>query len=216
MPKQISKPRLYAGLDEAGRGCVIGPMAIAIVAANPKDRRWFAEIGVKDSKLLAPKKREDLAARIRERCWYRIIITHPKEIDEAVRSEEQSLNTLEQTMMSSLIRDFQKEFADVEARILSDAISRNTDKHAARLQELSIVIPHHVIEARIAADRIDKTVGAASILAKSERERLLAELQTITPFDFGSGYSGDQKAINFLKQCKPDNPIVRWSWKTSQ
>ena len=216
MPEQIMKPHFYAGLDEAGRGCVIGPMAIAIVAANPKDRRWFAEIGVKDSKLLTPKKREDLATRIRERCWYRIIIAHPKEIDEVVRSEDRSLNTLEQSMMSSLIREFQKEFIDIEARILSDAISRNTDKHAARLQELSIPVPHHIIQARIAADRIDKTVGAASILAKSERERLLAELQAITPFDFGSGYSGDQKAINFLKQCEPGSPIVRWSWKINR
>lgn len=208
--------KLHAGIDEAGRGCVIGPMTVAIVAATLKDRKWFEEIGVRDSKLLTPKKREDLAARIRERCWYRIVIAQPAEIDVAVRSEIESLNTLEQSLMASLIREFQQTYPSIEATILSDAISRKPENHARRLQELSLAIPHHFITARIAADRIDKTVGAASILAKSERERLLRNLQETTPFDFGSGYAGDRRAIAFLAQCEAEHPGVRWSWKTTQ
>lgn len=210
---EITLPRLHAGLDEAGRGCVIGPMAIAIVCAEAKDQKWFAEIGVRDSKLLSPKKREDLAKRIRERCWHRIAIAQPMEIDIAVQSEGQSLNTLEQALMSTLIRDFQNTFAKHEARILSDAIGRYPENHAKRLQKLSISIPHHTIEAKIKADRIDKTVGASSILAKSERERILSELREQSPFDFGSGYTSDKKAINYIRQCSPGDPIVRWSWK---
>jgi ribonuclease HII len=213
MADEAKRPSLYAGLDEAGRGCVLGPMVIAIVSATPKERQWFAEIGVKDSKLLSPKKREDLAKRIRERCWYRLAIAQPFEIDEAVRADNRSLNTLEQDLMSSLIRAFQKTFGDSEARILSDAIGRYPEYHAKRLREMSMAIPHHTIISRIHADRLDKTVGASSIIAKSERERLLAELQATMNFDFGSGYAGDKKAIAFIKQCASDSPIVRWSWK---
>ncbi|MFA5130364.1 MAG: ribonuclease HII [Patescibacteria group bacterium] len=205
--------QLYAGIDEAGRGCVLGPMAIAIVAADEKDRRWFADIGVRDSKLLVPRIREDLAKRIRERCWHRIVIAQPLDIDAAVQSEGRSLNTLEQDLMSSLIRDFQTSFADTSARILSDAISRNTEKHAARLQELSHAIPHHIIIARIAADTHDKTVGAASILAKSERERLISLAREEIGYDFGSGYCSDPKTVQYLEECGREHAIVRQSWK---
>lgn len=188
-------------------------MTIAIVCAEEKDKKWFEEIGVHDSKLLSPKKREALAKQIREHCWHRIIIAQPIEIDAAVQSEGQSLNTLEQALMATLIRDFQQSFKNHEAYILSDAIGRYPESHAKRLQELSISTPHHTIESKIKADRIDKTVGAASILAKSTREQLLSELREQSSFDFGSGYTSDKKAINYVKQCSPGDPIVRWSWK---
>lgn len=213
MTDAVLKPKRFAGIDEAGRGCVIGPMAIAIVSATDEDRAWLEQIGVKDSKKLSPKKREALAVQIRERCWHRIAIAQPIEIDAALQDELRSLNTLEQELMSALIREFQETFFDHEAHILSDAISRIPEHHAARLRALSIVNPLHVIESRIAADDTDKVVGAASILAKSERERLLSELQSTSNIDFGSGYASDKKAINFVRQCDSGHPGVRWSWK---
>lgn len=214
MTDKAKQPILYAGLDEAGRGCVIGPMAIAIVSATQKDRRWLAEIGARDSKLLSPKQREDLAPRIRERCWHRIIVAQPQEIDEAVRAIDRSLNTLEQDLISSLIREFQNAHADIPSRILSDALGRNTANHARCLTEKSLQIPHHSILARIKADRYDRTVAAASILAKTERDRHIKELHTELGVDFGSGYPSDPRTQTFLSSCQPGTSYIRWSWKT--
>lgn len=212
---EISRPSLYAGIDEAGRGCVIGPLVIAIVAANEKDRRWFAQQRVRDSKTIPPHERDDLAARIRERCWHRIICAEPIEIDAALGDPLRSLNTLEQELMTSLIRAFQEEYEKISARILSDAIGRNTDHHAARLLQGSLQLPHHVILARIKADRYDRTVGAASILAKTERERRISALKKEIGIDFGSGYPSDPVTKSFLPNVEKASPFIRWSWKTT-
>lgn len=215
MSQPDARPSIYAGIDEAGRGCVIGPLVIAIVRADEKDRRWFAERRVRDSKLIAPRERDDLAQRIRERCWHRIIAAEPQEIDGALADPLRSLNTLEQELMVVLIREFQKEHADFSARILSDAISRHPDGHARRLEEGSLRLPHHIILARIRADRDDRTVGAASILAKTERERRIAKLKQEIGIDFGSGYPSDPKTISTLPSFPKNAPFVRWSWKTT-
>ena len=198
MSQPDARPSIYAGIDEAGRGCVIGPLVVSIVRADEKDQRWFAEHRVRDSKLIAPRERDDLAERIRERCWHRIIAAEPQEIDGALADPLRSLNTLEQGLMIALIREFQKEHADFPARILSDAISRNTDSHVRRLEEGSLRLPHHTILARIHADRDDRTVGAASILAKTERECRIAELKREIGIDFGSGYPSDPVTISTL------------------
>jgi ribonuclease HII len=118
--------------------------------------------------------------------------------------------------MVALIREFQTEHAELPARILSDAISRNTDGHARKLTEGSLGLPHHLILARIHADGDDRTVGAASILAKTERERRIAELKREIGIDFGSGYTSDPVTISTLPTFPKNAPFIRWSWKTNR
>ena len=121
-------PLLYAGIDEAGRGCVIGPLIVAIVAADEKDRRWFAKENIRDSKLVPAERRDELAAMIHERCWHAILAAEPPEIDDALYDPCRSLNELEVEMFMSLLRHFQREHSDRDARILADAMSSNA-KH---------------------------------------------------------------------------------------
>lgn len=208
--------QLYAGIDEAGRGCVIGPLVVAIVAAEDKDRRWFTKYNVRDSKLVQTNKRNELAERIKERCWHKILIAEPFEIDDALYDPARSLNELELEIMITLLRHFQATFPKRETRILVDAISPSERAIQERLNIGSRKIVQHLIDARHKADTSDRTVGAASILAKAERERLIQMIKNQVGHDFGSGYCHDEKTREFLKICPKQAPYVRWSWATAR
>jgi len=56
------------GADEAGRGCVLGPLVICLATVEQEREEELRKIGVKDSKLLTPKRREHLYGKIREIC----------------------------------------------------------------------------------------------------------------------------------------------------
>jgi ribonuclease HII len=208
--------RLYAGMDEAGRGCVIGPLVVAIVAAEDRDRRWFAKHNVRDSKLVQAKKRDELAEGIRERCWHKILVAEPWEVDDALYDPGRSLNELEMEIMITLLRHFQETFPKRDTRIMVDAISPSEEAIRKRLQTGSRNIVEHLIDARHRADRRDRTVGAASILAKAERERLIRGIKEDLGRDFGSGYCHDERTRAFLRACPNDCPHVRWSWSTAR
>jgi ribonuclease HII len=216
MPQAPRRPLLSAGIDEAGRGCVIGPLVVAIVAAEEKDRRWFAEHNVRDSKLVPSQQRDELAAAIRERCWHVILAAEPIEIDEALYDPGRSLNELEMEIAMSLLRHFQQSFPDRAATILTDAMSSNALDIAQRMNAGSHANPNHRILATHHADRDNRTVAAASLLAKAERERRIALLKKELGYDFGCGYCHDEETRAFLKTCPRGAPYVRWSWKTSR
>ena len=84
------------GIDEAGRGPVIGPLVMAGVLIDESKLENLRNIGVKDSKLLSPLQRERLYDKIIEIVdGYEITITHADEVDKAVNSETSNLNWLE-------------------------------------------------------------------------------------------------------------------------
>ena len=209
-------PSLRLGIDEAGRGCVLGPLIVAIVASNEKDRRWFAQENVRDSKLVTPAKREYLAAKIRERCWFRLKIATAIDVDIAVRDRSRTLNGLELEMMRDCVRDSMEQFRDVETSVLVDAPSINAEGFRRKLHATSGWGDIERFHAKHHADTDNRTVGAASILAKSERERLIARLKKELGCDFGSGYSHDERTITHIKSVAMDAAHVRWSWATAQ
>lgn len=209
-------PLLSVGLDEAGRGPVIGPMVLAIVSATKEDLLWMRELRVRDSKTIRAKERDMLSAIIRERCWYEIVVIHPAEIDQALASEHMSLNTLERDAMIALIRAFQEKHPKIPAEIIADAIGRYADKYAETLIKGAKSIPHHSIRAECRADTNHLIVGAASIVAKTERERHIALLREKIGIDFGSGYCSDPKTKLFLTTCDLQEPCIRRSWSTAK
>ncbi|MEM3571974.1 MAG: ribonuclease HII, partial [Candidatus Bathyarchaeia archaeon] len=89
---------IIAGLDDAGRGPVIGPLVIAGVAVKKEDASKLVLINVKDSKTLSPEAREKLSIVIKQIAdKYSLIEFSPKEIDEVVFKAKklEKLNFLE-------------------------------------------------------------------------------------------------------------------------
>jgi ribonuclease HII len=202
---------LVAGVDDAGRGCAIGPLVIAGVLMNENDLSKLAELGVKDSKLLSPHRREVLAPEIKRVAKdYKIVKLSPRQIDDVVLNGRKlrRLNWLEAQTMAKVIEALKPDKAYVDASdVLEERFGRDI------LDFLSFRIP---IVSEHKADRTYPIVSAASIIAKVERDREVAELAK-THGDFGSGYPSDQRTMDFLRRCLkkaeeyPD--FVRRSWK---
>jgi ribonuclease HII len=205
---------LVAGVDEAGRGCVIGPLVIAGFMVKAENLPVLAQLGVKDSKLLSPKKREALFIEIM--CVaekHHVVKLAPKEIDRVVERKRKlhKLNRLEAQTMAQIINTLKPNKAYVDA---ADVVE---DRFKHHIQEDLTVKAK--ITSRHKADKIYPVVSAASIIAKVERDNEIAALKT-SYGDFGSGYLTDQKTMRFLKQWLqthdeyPD--CVRKSWKPAK
>jgi len=205
------KPQmLVAGVDEAGRGCVIGPLVVAGISVEAENLPQLVTLGVKDSKLLTPKKREELYPEILKLSVnHHIIKVPPAQIDKVVRSERRlhKLNRLEAEMMAKIIQTLKPDEAYVDA---ADVLEERFGNHVQEcLKTKTKVFSEHK------ADRTYPVVSAASIIAKIERDREIAKL-TVKYGDFGSGYLTDDKTMGFLTKllCRyGDYPsCVRKSW----
>ena len=100
------------GIDEAGRGPVIGPMIVAGVMIEEGKEETLGE--VKDSKLLTQEKRLILDKQIRENSDFHIIDVSPKEIDEALESKELNLNWLEAHKQAEIINELKPDTAIID------------------------------------------------------------------------------------------------------
>ena len=111
MNDEKAAPGLVAGLDEAGRGPVLGPMAVAIVATD--DEEALRKLGVRDSKQLSPRRRAELAAAIRQSCECAVELIEPETIDRFVA--EGGLNRLEERAFARLIAQLAPTVAFVDS-----------------------------------------------------------------------------------------------------
>lgn len=205
---------LVAGVDDAGRGAVIGPLAIAGVLMEEKDLPKLKELGVRDSKLLSPNRRETLAIEIKRIAQkHTVIKLSPQEIDRVVETGRRlhRLNRLEAQTMAKIIERLKPDIAYVDA---SDVIEERFKEHIQECLPFTIkIVSEHK------ADRTYPIVSAASIIAKVERDKEIAEL-TQKYGDLGCGYPTDPKTIHFLQQHLeklgkyPD--FVRKSWKPAK
>ncbi len=203
---------LSGGVDEAGRGCLLGPLVVAGVSVSRTGARALRELGVKDSKLLSPIQRESLypeILRVAERVhWEKI---YPSEIDAVVLKGKKlrKLNYLEAVYFAKVIDNLSARRVTVDA---SDVIpARFRDDVARNLRSKCTVIARHK------ADRDYPVVSAASVVAKVERDREV-ELLREAHGDFGSGYPSDPATRSFfaerMKRGEPLPGYVRRSWKT--
>ena len=203
-----------AGVDEAGRGCVIGPLVIAGVMTRKENLHVLVELGVKDSKLLTPKQREVLyPAIIQLTEKVSIIKIMPDQIDKVVESSRRlhKLNRLEAQTMAQIIEILKPEEVYVDA---ADTIEHRFGNHIREcLKTKTRIISRHK------ADITYPVVSAASIIAKVERDREVALLRDQFG-DFGSGYLTDKKTMVFLRRLIDDNDdypnFVRKSWKPAK
>lgn len=205
---------LVAGVDEAGRGCVIGPLVVAGIAVQAEVLPLLVELGVKDSKLLTAKKREALYPEILKLTVNHYIIkVLPCEIDKAVHSARRlhKLNRLEAQTMAKIIEALKPDEAYVDAADVLEYRFKNHIRECLTIKT-RLVSKHK-------ADRTYPVVSAASIIAKVERDREIANLR-VEFGDFGSGYLTDTKTMAFLRQLLDGNgdypSCVRKSWKPAK
>jgi len=205
---------LVAGVDEAGRGCVIGPLVVAGIAIRTENLQFLTELGVKDSKLLTAKKREEFYPEIMKLTQNHLIIkVPPAQIDKVVLSSRvlHKLNRLEAQTMAKIIETLKPDEAYVDA---ADVLADRFGYHISEcLKCKTKIISQHK------ADRTFPVVSAASIIAKVERDSEISKLR-LKHGDFGSGYLTDEKTMVFLKRLldgKDGFPsFVRKSWKPAQ
>ena len=196
-----------AGIEEAGRGPVVGPMVMAICAIEKSKENQLKKIGVKDSKQLSKKKREYLVQKIKQLCQVDLIILSPKEIDAALNSATMNLNLLEATTTTRLIDRIKPD------KVILDLPSNNAQKYVASVKSN---LKHDLdIKAEHKADENYPIVSAASIVAKTVRDKEIERLEVEIGKEIGSGYPSDARTIKFLNKYWDKHPeVFRQTWKT--
>ncbi|CEG13913.1 Ribonuclease HII [groundwater metagenome] len=219
---------ITSGIDEAGRGPVIGPMVMACCCFDENGIAKLKELNVKDSKQITPKRREFLEEKIKEIALkYIIKKISPVEIDET--RKKISLNDIEAKEISEMLSELDKTMTNMPSVIYVDSpenIQENFTKkilkfYLANTRKFSKSFDFENSLTKISVNIISEhfadskyiEVSAASILAKVERDREIENLKKIYG-DFGSGYPSDPKTVTFLKNNESQIPreIIRKSW----
>ncbi|EHP70663.1 MAG: ribonuclease HII [Metallosphaera yellowstonensis] len=193
------------GIDEAGRGCLIGPMVVAGVVLSEKGMGRLRAVGVKDSKKLTRKRREELFHLILEESEaVAIAKALPDEID------TNNLNELTYRKVLEVMRALSAFPIDT---VTVDRVGKEVEviEEIYRLGLRPNVVYH--------ADENFLEASAASIVAKVVRDRIVLELREQYG-DFGSGYPSDPKTRKWVerlaKEGKPPPTIIRRTWKLLQ
>ena len=206
---------LILGIDDAGRGPVIGPMVLAGCLIDDKVEKEFKKQGVKDSKQLTQKRREFLADIIRQKAeTFEIVVIHPVEID-GKNHDGVNLNDIEAIKSAEIINKINKGLGKIKVVVdcPSPNISKWTDFLKTKINNLSnleVVCEHK-------ADVNHVAVSAASILAKTTREKEMSLLKEKYGNEIGSGYSSDPATCRFLAkhaQKLKEEGLFRQTWAT--
>jgi ribonuclease HII len=205
---------MRVGIDEAGRGPLLGPLVVAGVATD--DEEALRALGVRDSKKLTAARREALAAQIRQNCETALVVLSAADIDDGRKTK--TLNDLEVSAFAAVGRRLQGseyilDAADVEA----DRFGRAFLGRLGRSPSPSVLSLHK-------ADALHPVVSAASIIAKVERDRhvevIARRLRQEIGMPLGSGYPSDPDTVAFLAEyvrLRGSVPVeFRSSWKPVQ
>lgn len=202
------------GIDEAGRGCVLGDLVVGAFFAVDPDDAVLREAGADDSKKLSAKRRRAAREKLGELGEFAVVRITPQAID------ANNLNRLEEAAILDLIERF------VPDEVYVDALGHPRAMPAliARLQlELDgrtggTLRPRWTVEPK--ADSTYAVVGAASIAAKTLRDDALEAHAVSHGVTLGSGYPSDPKTRSWLEahaaSHAPWPPFVRTRWQTIQ
>lgn len=195
------------GVDEAGRGSVLGPLVIAGVVVPEKMCKVLERMGVKDSKKLTPQRRTILSRKLKKMFDYEVIIITASQIDE-MRVNGINLNEIERKGMEEILLKLNPEKAivdavDVKAERFQDNLHQSTG--------IDVIAQHKADDKYI-------EVGAASIIAKEVRDSQIEKINKdfIKIGGIGSGYPSDPTTKKFLTNFPYERMpnFVRKSWAT--
>ena len=199
---------MICGIDEAGRGPLIGPLVIAGV--NTSDEQPLVDMNVRDSKRLTPGRRIELSKEIRSVCDIEVIMITAMELD--IHRQVFSLNELEARAFSKIIHLLRPDTVYV------DCVDTNEDNFRKRLVTRLDYSPKIISKHK--ADDIYPVVSAASIIAKTVRDAEVERISHEIGGGLGSGYPSDPITVNFVNCWLEKNgsfpPHTRHSWKTAQ
>ncbi len=207
------KPFTYGGIDEAGRGAVIGPMVVAGATVIRGDNAKLKKLGVRDSKLLSPKRREYLAGKL-EGILKDVVVVKisPCKIDD-YNKRGVNLNKLEAMKMADILDCLDP------SEVFIDSPESNAGKFRETMLKMIKGKPEMVVEHK--ADVKYPVVSAASIIAKVERDAEIEKLKKEYGLK-GSGYPSDERTIEWMKSYLrehgkfPEKGLVRFSWDTTK
>lgn len=194
------------GVDDAGRGSVIGPLLVAGVSIEKTKVQLLKEMGIKDSKRLSPSTREKIYKKIiRTVDSYHIVKVSPKRVDASVNKN--LLNDLEARSMARVISKLSPSVSYVDS---CDVNPNRFGRRVFEFAQTSKIISSH------RADEEYTIVSAASIVAKVSRDRTIKKLNVF--HSLGSGYPSDTTTMNFVRSCfEPEEfrlpPFIRKTWK---
>ena len=206
---------LVLGIDDSGRGPIIGPMVLAGCLIEEEMDQEFKAHGVKDSKKLTPRKRRFLAKLIKQKAIaYHVVQANPTEIEMKMKTGT-NLNSLEAIKAAEIINKLNKGIEPI--KVILDCPSPNRKaweiylkKFVNNKDNLEFVVEHK-------ADVNYPSVSAASILAKTTRDAEIEKIKKKIGVNFGSGYPADPLTCKFLRDYskKHENDgIFRKTWQT--
>jgi ribonuclease HII len=197
--------RFIAGIDEAGRGPVIGPLVVSLAFCRRADEKKLNKLCRKDSKQLSSKQREEILPVLKEFVTFKVHEITAKDINSFM--EKQSLNDIEAKAMADLAKTLK------DSDVMIDLPDSHSSIFARRMEKFGL----KRFEAQHKADENYPIVAAASIQAKVLRDAKIEEIKKHTGIDFGSGYPSDpktRKALVNKEALKALHGYIRNKWKT--
>jgi ribonuclease HII len=199
---------MICGVDEAGRGPVIGPMVVAGLLLESESQ--LDGLNVRDSKKCTPKRRGILASQLNEMAKAEVIVVPAADID--TLRERMTMNQIETRLFATIIEKLHPKIAYVDSADVDEARFGRDIKSELDF-DVKIISKH-------GADDNYPIVSAASIIAKTKRDAEIEIIKEEMGENIGSGYPSDPTTIKFLERWIAENgeppPYTRHSWKTTQ
>ena len=220
---KINKCFCFLGIDEAGRGPVLGPMVYGVCYSPISLKEEVQNMGLVDSKTTTEQQREDLLQKIhdaKDKIGWIIHVLSPNDISNSMlRRSKYNLNALSHDTAIGMIRKALEMGVNVK-EVYVDTVGP-ADKYQAKLKDL---FPDLDITVAPKADSLYTIVSAASICAKVARDRIVKnwtfnEGIDKTDLKYGSGYPSDPDTKSFLANNIDSvfgfPQFVRFSWSTA-
>ena len=210
---------LKIGVDEAGRGPVIGPLVVCAMCIPENDEGVLRAIGARDSKELSPAERRSISEKILSEAknsgWgVGIVLCEAERID--LNSRSSDLNRLEIELFAEAIEAAAD--SDSHGTVMADACDVNEERFTNRLiSRLGSDWSEWTVVSRHGMDSQSVVAGAASILAKVKRDDAISAIEAGLEIRIGSGYPSDpltREAVRELVSGELPHGCLRWSWST--
>jgi ribonuclease HII len=196
------------GIDEAGRGSVVGPLVIAGISFNSKNINALKNMAITDSKKTLPWKRKEIFEEILKLCESIFICKiNCSTIDKFVKLN--GLNKLESKFMTIVADNL------IANKIIVDSCDVNPFRFQQEIKK-NLTNKNISIYSYHKADLDNIIVSCASIIAKVTRDNEIAKIKETLGKDIGSGYPSDPKTKTFIKneiEIENSKKYIRFSWK---